>query len=604
MMKKKDKNKSNKPKIGLWKCIKKVVPFHIKVAPWLYLSSSLIIALQTVCSSLRIYALENMTNRATALAVGEAVARELFIAIAVWGCFMLIPPITAQLANKIDIKLGQKATNAYAVKMYRKHASLEPIAFEDTNNLEDIEKANNGMGAAKDLVSILRNLFLNVLPYLIVVSLYLIDREPLLVLAMVIMFLPTILQQYAVKKLYDDHEDKQAPLRRKQGHYNGCITANEYFKETRLLGGYKYFIRNFSSLFKTLVKNDLKAGLKTELLYFLTTLVSLIGKLVVYYMLFRFLMVGRISVGEFSAVFLSLGQIENSLHNLFYNTFSNIAKKLPYIENYIRFIDFPESRSERVELPEEFPITLNDVKFKYPNQEGYALDGVSFSVKPKETVAIVGENGSGKSTLIKLISGYYVPESGDVTIDGHSTKVMSYSSVARRLSAVFQRFPHYALTLRENMIIADPEKEHTDEAMYKACEMAGFSPDDEWLPNGLDTMLSREFDGVGLSGGQIQRVAIARAFYRDSSMIVLDEPTAAIDPIEEARIYSRFAELSKDKMSFIVTHRLASVKIADRIIMMKSGKAVEIGSHDELMALNGEYRKMYDSQRQWYEAEQ
>ncbi len=600
-MKKKDKKKDTRPKLGLWKCIKKVVPFHIKISPWLYLASSSIIVLQTVCSSLQIYAIENMTTTATLLSTGGAIARDLFIAILMWGLIVTVPQAVSQLANNIDMRLGYKVTNTYTMRMYRKMDKMEPIAFESTETLDDMNKADNGMGAARELVSILRNLLLYVLPYLVVVSLYLIKREPLLVVAMVIMFFPTILQQFAISKLYNDHEDKQAPLRRKKDHYNGCLTGVDFYKETRLLGGFKYFIRNFSSLFRQVINNDIKTGLKTELLYSGTTIVSLIGKLTVYYMLFRFLMNGRISVGEFSAVFLSLGQIEGALHNLFYETFGNISKKLPYIENYLRFIEFPESRSEEVELPREFPISVNNVKFKYPNQEGYALDGVSFSVKPKETIAIVGENGSGKSTLVKILSGYYVPESGEVRLNGNSTATMSYKSVSRRLSAVFQRFPHYAIPLRENLIIADSEREHNDTDMYKACEMAGFSPDEEWLTNGLDTMLSREFDGVGLSGGQIQRVAIARAFYRDSSLIILDEPTAAIDPIEEAKIYKRFAELSKDKTSFIVTHRLASVKIADRIIMMKNGKAVEIGSHDELMAKNGEYRKMFDSQRQWYE---
>ena len=217
-------------------------------------------------------------------------------------------------------------------------------------------------------------------------------------------------------------------------------------------------------------------------------------------------------------------------------------------------------------------------------------------------MAIVGENGSGKSTLIKLITGYYVPCEGEVAYNGVPTSKMAFSSVAKHLSAVYQRYPSYATTLRENLILGDTEKDVTYEELTKACAMAGFTPCEEWLPSGLDTMLSREFDdGVGLSGGQNQRISIARSFYRDSDITVLDEPTAAIDPIEEARIYGRFAELSRGRTSFIVTHRLASVKVADRIIMMKNGKAIETGTHEELMELNGEYRRMFDSQRQWYE---
>lgn len=313
-------------------------------------------------------------------------------------------------------------------------------------------------------------------------------------------------------------------------------------------------------------------------------------------------MKGKISVGEFAAIYSSVYQLENALEQLFYNVFSEMSKNLSYVENYVRFIGFPEDERPSVALKEKFDIELENVKFAYPNQTNNALDGVSFSVKNNETIAIVGENGSGKSTLIKLITGYYKPTDGNVKLDGVDTNDISFSTVAKRLSAVFQSYPNYALTLRECLKIGNIEKEDDEAAMIKACEMAGFSPNEEWLPKGLDTLLSREFDdGVGLSGGQVQRIAIARAFYRDSSIVVLDEPTAAIDPIEEAKIYRRFAELSKDKTSFIVTHRLASVKIADRIIMMKDGKAIEIGTHEELMKLNGEYRKMYDSQKQWYE---
>ncbi len=600
--KKKDKN--TRPRIGLWKCIKKVVPFHIKIDPWMHLVSSMIIIIQTVCSSLQLYALEDMTNNVALLARGEVIKKALVISIIIWSVLNIIPVLLSQLANIIDTRLNQRATNAYAMNMYRKMSRLEPISFENTDNLDDINKAENGMGAARELVSLLRNLLLNILPYLAVVSVYLIKREPLLVFAMLVMFLPTLYQQFMEKKIWGDQEDKQAPLRRKRGHYGECITNQKYYKETRLLGGYRYFIRHFSKLFKKEVDNDFKEGLKSEALFFTSILLSTAGRLFVYYLLFRFLINGRISVGEYAAVFLSLGRIYDTMYNLFYNVFRNLSRQLPYIENYVRFINFDEARSEYVELPESFPISLTNVKFKYPNQESYALDGVTFSVKPKETIAIVGENGSGKSTLIKLITGYYVPESGEVRINGNNTAKMSYKSVARRIAAVFQRFPHYALTLKENLVLGQSDAEPNEARMRLACEMSGFAPEDDWLPNGFDTVLSREFDdGIGISGGQAQRIAIARAFYRNSSLIVLDEPTAAIDPIEEAKIYKRFAELSKDKTAFIVTHRLASVKIADRIIMMKNGKAVEIGTHDELMTLNGEYKRMYDSQKQWYDQE-
>ena len=602
-MKKDKKQKSTKEKVGLFKCIRVTVPFIIKSAPWLFVISCLVLLCQAFLESLQIYVLEDMFNGITELANGNTTVIAVMLAILLWAGLYMASVGLLYVTNYVDEKFGYTSANAQLIQCCEKMARLEPIIFEHTDKLDDIEKATNGRDRSRDLLNIIKSLVLFTLPYLVIVSIYLIKREPLLVVAMVLIFAPTMVQQWAVKKLYTEKEDKQAPLRRKQGYYAECITDPKYYKETRLLGGYRFFIKNFRDLLTALIKLDLKTGIKKELLFFCTTFISLTGRLVVYYMLFRFLMNGRISVGEFAAVFSSLGVLEGQLHNLFYNTFSSVSEGLPYIENYVRFLNFPEMSGKEVDLGENIEISLKDVKFAYPNQTGNALDGVSFDVKPKETVAIVGENGSGKSTLIKLITGYYKPSEGEVKLNGNDTRDTSFPSVAKRLSAVFQRYPHYAMTLRENLAIGDISKEPTDEALRKACAMSGFSPEEKWLPNGFDTMLSREFDdGVGLSGGQIQRIAIARAFYRDSSIIILDEPTAAIDPIEEARIYGRFAELSKDKTSFIVTHRLASVKIADRIIMMKNGKAVEIGTHDELMALDGEYKKMYDSQRQWYES--
>ena len=312
-------------------------------------------------------------------------------------------------------------------------------------------------------------------------------------------------------------------------------------------------------------------------------------------------MKGRISIGEFAAMYAVIDQINNMLHNLFYNTFSNMSKQLPLMENYVRMMNFPEDEGIAVELPEKCSISLHNVSFRYPNQEKNALDGVSFDVAPGETVAIVGENGSGKSTLMRLLTGMYKPDEGEVMYGRYSTKEINMSSVARNYSAVFQNYAHYAISLRENLIVGDTDAVPEEGKMTLACRRGGFEPTEEWLPSGLDTILDRQFDGgVGLSGGQVQRIAVARAFYREAGSMILDEPTAAIDPIEEARIYNRFATLAKDKTAFIVTHRLGSVRLADRIIVMKDGRVAETGTHESLMKKNGEYRRMFDSQSSWY----
>ena len=239
------------------------------------------------------------------------------------------------------------------------------------------------------------------------------------------------------------------------------------------------------------------------------------------------------------------------------------------------------------------------MSFSYPGSETKAVEHVNLTIKPGETIAIVGQNGAGKSTLVKLLTGLYLPTEGTVEIGGIDSRKISSHSIYRGITGIFQKYQRYKLTLQENVQISDlqtQDQQHLETAVKKA----DLELDHETFPQGYDTMLSREFDGVDLSGGQWQRVALARGFYRVHDLVVLDEPTAAIDPLEETRIYEKFAELSKDKTAVIVTHRLGSAKIADRIVVMDQGRIVAIGTHDQLMRERGKYAEMYQAQAQWY----
>lgn len=218
-------------------------------------------------------------------------------------------------------------------------------------------------------------------------------------------------------------------------------------------------------------------------------------------------------------------------------------------------------------------------------------------------MALVGENGSGKSTLIRLITGLYLPQSGMVMHNNKSTMEFTPKSLFTGISGVFQKYQRYQLSLCNNIIISDIYAESNyKENINSATVKAGIEPNADIFPDGYGTILSREFDGVDLSGGQWQRVAIARGFYRQHDLIVLDEPTAAIDPVEETKIYKRFAEIAKNNTAVVVTHRLGSIKFADRIIVMQKVRIVGVGSHEELLSICPLYIKMWESQSQYYTA--
>ena len=209
----------------------------------------------------------------------------------------------------------------------------------------------------------------------------------------------------------------------------------------------------------------------------------------------------------------------------------------------------------------------------------------------------MGENGAGKSTLVRLLTGIYCPTQGRVLVGGLDTASYAPSSVLKGSSGVFQKYQRYKMTLQENVAISDITMGTNQSRIMLALKEAGFEKD----RIGLDDMISPEYDGVDLSGGQWQRVAIARGLYRGNGFIVLDEPTSAIDPIEETLIYKQFAHLAKGKCALVVTHRIGSARLADRIIVMDAGRIVEAGTHEELIARSGQYAKMWEAQAQWYE---
>lgn len=314
---------------------------------------------------------------------------------------------------------------------------------------------------------------------------------------------------------------------------------------------------------------------------------------------------GAISLDRYFFLSGALLRIGGALNNIF-GTLSRMQERILFVENFFQVLDRTPKivdRANAITLENTEPPTIEfkNIGFTYPGQTNAIFTNLSFTIKPGEHVALVGENGAGKSTIIKLLLRFYTPTSGKILIDGHNLQDIAIESWYSQLATLFQEFIQYPFSVAENIEVAKREFAGDPERLKAA---AAFSNVDTFVSrykNGWDTVLDNSFEkGVEPSGGQWQRVALARAFYRQSKILVLDEPTAAIDANAEYDIFNNIFEHYKGKTTIIVSHRFSTVRRAHRIIVIDQGKIIEQGSHDKLMKHNGLYRNMFSKQAEGY----
>lgn len=491
--------------------------------------------------------------------------------------------------------------------MGEKASRIELIRFESAELYDQIEKANVGHGRGLDAMETVMCSIIFHGGYFLFLGLYLVRLEPILVLGILAAFLPVALSRAIRASTFYHTEDRVAPLRREFAHYEACLTDRTYFKETRTTAAVPFFRRRYDQTLQAYNREMWHAELRTGIIDLGLKALTLAGYVGLLALLVHFVILGRVSAGLFGAVYLAMDAIFKWFEELF-DRLGFAYENAAFGANYISFLESPERARGHASPPRDQGIELVETSLQYPGAAENAVEKVTLSIKPGESVAIVGENGAGKSSLVRIIAGLYQPDHGSVRVGGIDLRDAADEMRFHRLAAVMQHYQRYRMTLFDNVRIAEPHTRadggsDTDERLRaaQALEQAEFEKHHSMAGIDLDTMLSREFGGVDLSGGEWQRVAIARGLYRTHDTIILDEPTAAIDPIEEDRVYRMFLDAAHGKTAIIVTHRLGLARIADRILVMEHGRIVQDGSHADLIAADGPYARMFRSQAAWYE---
>jgi ATP-binding cassette subfamily B protein len=310
---------------------------------------------------------------------------------------------------------------------------------------------------------------------------------------------------------------------------------------------------------------------------------------------------GQMSVADLTFLGGALMGCANQLSMLF-STFSSIADQALFLTDLVDFFAVkPRIRSRVNAMPAPRPIQsgfeFRNVCFNYPGSTRLVLNNLNFRIEAGERIALVGENGQGKTTLVKLVSRLYDPTSGMILLDGVDLRDYNIEDLHKEIGVIFQDFMRYDLSARDNIGVGRIEASHDEFLLNEAARKSGADDVLSKLPNGLDQVLGRRFEGgVDLSGGEWQKFALARAYLRDSQVLILDEPTAALDAAAEADVFEQFAELTRGRTALFISHRLSTVKMADRIIVIEDGRVREQGTHKELLNNGGRYARLFEMQ--------
>lgn len=516
----------------------------------------------------------------------------------------ILSDVLARFVSLLDTLLSERLTNETSLRLMAHAATLDLEDFEDAEMQDRLDRARRQtmgrspllgqlLGQAQDVVTILT------------FGAGLIAYAPGLVVLLAVALMPAFLGEAHFNALSYSLNFRRTPERRELDYLRQVGASLETAKEVKIFGLPEFLMARFRRMADDFYADNRRLALRRAGWGGLLTAIGTIA----YYLAYAFIawstVTGRFTVGDLTFLAGSFRRLRTLLEGLL-SGFSQVAGQALYLDDLFSFFEIePAIRSNPSAIP--FPatiqegVTFQNVGFRYPGSERWAVRNLDFSIRAGETLALVGENGAGKTTIVKLLARLYDPDEGRILLDGRDLRDYDLDQLRAAIGVIFQDFVRYQFTAAENIAVGRIEAREDRNRIEDAAVRGRADAVIRGLPAGYQQRIGRRFqDGVELSGGEWQKIAIARAYMREAQILILDEPTSALDARAEYEVFQRFKELSSGTTGVLISHRFSSVRMADRILVLGDGRVEAIGTHDELMAAGGRYAELFDLQAAGY----
>ena len=515
---------------------------------------------------------------------------------------LVLEAIFTRLDNQVEIKFDVQMTDHLEKDIICKYERLDYSCYEKSLTYDIISRIAKNPSEKIKLIywKIIEMIKLSIA----LIGLLLIYQRVSFCLILVFTFFlfPMLYENYRAGSLWYDLYERQTVDERKINYYERLLTNKKSLLELRIYHAIDYIERLWKKQSDLMLKEKDDTLRKVEKHLLRRSLFSALWYMSSTGVLLYSLYIGKISTGMFVALFSTTLNIVDTISGLL-EVFGNFSKEIKEVSYIIKFFELKENMQQIESIKGPIKrIRFEDVYFTYPGSKTEVLSGVNFEMDLTKSTAIVGENGSGKTTIIKLLCGLYKPTKGKIWLDGQDLNNLSTREIGKYVKVVFQDFFQYELTVRENIGFGNLKEMKNDRKLKEVLELVNLHDIEEM---GLEKNLGKlEENSVDLSKGQWQRLAMSRVFLDENVFAILDEPTASMDPVTENKMYQIFYSIMKSRGSLMISHRLASAKMADNILVLNKGKVIEEGNHVELMEKQGKYCNLYLKQAEWYKSKE